>query len=214
MATKPKPKGYRYTIIRGAIVDELTDNILYVRKKKKAKHTKAVPVPKDRKLLAECIEGGKVEDLVKGAVLTARYDPKGVIRPKLTFETKSAIEELNDAKVLDRGGNKLYVITAEGKRRGFEIEGGAKAWDDVVQNGPARGLVPGAMISVSYDPSGREPLKITLLEPDKVPKDKPKGCGCDSHGPRSGRLDWGPAALVVAMLGGWLWIRRRERARG
>lgn len=212
MATKPKPKGFRYAVRRNAIVVELSDTILYVLPKKKAPHTVAIPVPKDRKLLDECLAGGTVDNLVKGAVITAKYDPRGVVRPEIIFVTKSEIEQLDNAKVLDRGGNKLYVILADGTKRGFQIEGGAKGWEDVVQNGPARGLAPGALIDITFDPSGREPLKITLVEPDKVAKEKPKGCGCDSHGPRSSTVGFGPAGILMLLVGGLLAWRRRENA--
>lgn len=212
MATAKRPKSFLYTIIRDALVDEVTQTVLYLRKEKRAKHTRAVPIPKDRKLLATCITGGTVEDLVRGARVTAKFDPQGVVRPQIVIVTKVSIEVLDNAVVLDRGGAKLYVVTAEKKRRGFQIEGDAAGWNDVVQNGNADGLLVGAKIRLEFDPSGREPLKIIILTPamgaDKA-DEKGKGCGCSAHGPRTGAgLDLGPIALLLVLAG--LWLRRRS----
>ena len=207
MATGQKPKGFLYTMIRGARIDSLDTTILYVRKKKSDKHTKAVPIPKNRDLLAECIAGGGVEDLIKGAQVTVKYDPKGVVRPQIMIESKSEIEVLDGATVLDRGGSKLYVLTADQQRRGFQIEGGAKAWNDVVVGGNAEGLLAGAKVKIEHDPSGRKGLKITILQPAGGAKKKGKGCGCSAHGPRSEPPITGPLWLAALLIGGVLLLR-------
>lgn len=212
MATQVKPKGFRYTIQRDVLVDEVTDTVLYVRKTKTSKHTKAVPIPMDKKLLGECIAGGSVDDLARGARVTVKYDPKGAVRPEIMIVSKVSIEVFDNATVLTRGGAKLYIVTAEKDKRGFQIEGDASGWDDVVQNGTAEGLLAGAKIRLEYDPSGREPLKITMITPAKVDK-KPKGCGCSSYGPRSETTDFAPVLFGLLLFSGLVARRRRDAQR-
>ncbi len=77
VATAPKPKGFRYSILREVLIDDMDSTRLYVKRSKRAKTTTAVPIPKDRPLLAECVDIGKVDDLQRGATITARYDPRG-----------------------------------------------------------------------------------------------------------------------------------------
>jgi len=210
MATKPKPKGFRYTIVRAALIDEVTETLLYVRKKKDSKHTVAIPIPMDRKLLGKCIAGGTIKDLVKSATVTVKYDPKGVVRPEIVLIKRTSVEVLDNAKVLDRGGRKLYIVTADGGRRGFEIEGDISMWDTVVLNGKADALKPGTKIKVEHDPSGREPLKITLLDAPKADgKPKSKGCGCSVVGSTDGPMQPGPIGVVVLLVGSLFALRLR-----
>ena len=196
MATAPKPAGFRYAIIRDGVVDDISETLLYVKARKGAQTSRAVPVPKDRKLLASILAGGGVDDLIKGTIVTVRYDPKGVVRPEIVIQGKVEVEVLDGAKVIDRGGNKLYVTTAEGQSRGFEIEGGAEAWKSVVVNGPASALVAGAKVRISHDPSGRQPLQIHLLDPP-VAAAKDKGCGCSVGGAAGGP----PVGALLLALG-------------
>jgi len=207
MATAVKPAGFRYAIIRDGIVDDVSDTLLYVKASKAAKTSRAVPIPKDRKLLGTLIAGGKVEDLVKGTTLTVRYDPKGVVRPEIVIQGKAELQVLEGAKVIDRGGNKLYVTLADGSSRGFEIEGGAKAWEGVVSNGPASALIGGAKIRIHFDPSGRAPLRIELMDPPKA-EAKDKGCGCGVAG--SGGIPAG--AMFLSTLCLLALLRRRVSA--
>jgi MYXO-CTERM domain-containing protein len=205
MATAEKPKGFRYSVIQDGIVDDLSGTILYVKASKDAKTTSATPVPMDRTLLAKCVTGGTVDDLVKGAVVTVKFDPRGVVRPEITVQSKPEVEVLEGAKVVDRGGNKLYVVTKDGQQRGFALEGGAAAWDTVVSNGKADDLKPGTAIRVEFDPSGRLPLKVALLQPVAAVKDK--GCGCSV---RAGARPVPVGAWLLAglALGFWGWRRR------
>ena len=212
MATAPKPAGFTYTIIREGIVDELADTYLYVKANKDAKTTSAVPVPKNRELLATCLAGGTVDDLVRGATVAVKYDPKGVVRPEIVIGSTPQIEVLDDAKIMDRGGSKLYVITADKQTRGFEIEGGAAAWASVVQNGTPDDLKAGTLVRIEYDPSGREGIKITLKNPPVTAKpgqEAPgtdKGCGCRvAAGPSPMPMGAGVFGLGAVAL---LWLRR------
>lgn len=209
MATALKPPGFTYNILRECIVDELSETLLYVKTSKDAKSTVAVPVPKDRAVLAECLAGGKLEDLVHGATIAVRYDPKGVVRPEIVIQTTPELEVLEDAKIADRAGAKLFVVTADKQTRAFQIEGGPAMWAAVVQNGRPDDLTPGTLVKIEYDPSGREGLKITLKNPpDKnAGAAKPdKGCGCRvQQGPLPPSLGAGLFALL--MLG--LLLKRR-----
>ncbi len=207
MAVAPKPPGFRYAIIRNGVVDDISETMLYVKSSKTAKTSRAVPIPKDRKLLATLIAGGTVEDLIKGTRLAVRYDPKGVVRPEIVIQDKAKLEVIESAKVIDRGGNKLYVTMPDGTSRGFEIEGGAAAWNTVVENGPASALIAGAKVRIHFDPSGRESIRIELLDPPKA-EAKDKGCGCavasEGHIP--------DGALAFAMVCLWAISRRRRVA--
>lgn len=179
MATADKPAGFTYSIVRDALVDDLTETLLYVKANKEAKTMTAVPVPKDRARLGACVAGGKVEDLVRGTVVTVEYDPKGVVKPQIVIQSVSQLEVLDGAKVMDRGGNKLFILTADGKNRGFEIEGGQAAWDSVVEGGKSADLKPGTPVRITFDPSGRQPLKVVLLGPPAAAAPA-KRHGCDA----------------------------------
>ena len=193
MATQVKPEGFAYTIVRDAICDELSETFLYVKANKDAKTTTAVPVPKDRVLLAQCLAGGEIGDLVRGTIVTVRYDPKGVVRPEIVISEVPKIEVLDNAKIADRAGSKLFVVTADKQTRAFSIEGGAPAWASVVQNGKAEDLTPGTLVRIDYDPSGREGIKITLKNPPvQAAPAEDKGCGCSVYG--------GQRALPLANL--------------
>ena len=207
MATADRPAGFTYSIVRDALVDDLTETLLYVKANKEAKTTTAVPVPKDRTRLGACIAGGKVEDLVRGTVVTVEFDPKGVVKPQIVIQTVSQLEVLDGAKVMDRGGNKLFVLTADGKNRGFAIEGGQAAWDSVVEGGKSLDLKPGTPVRITFDPSGRQPLKVKLLGPPAAAA-PPKSRGCTAS-PRPGQ-----ALPMFAALGlAWLLLRRRPAGR-
>jgi len=201
----PKPRGFRYAIIRNGLVDDVSDTLLYVKAKKSSKTSRAVPIPKDRKLLATLIAGGTVDDLVKGARLTVRYDPKGVVRPEIVIQAKALLEVIDGAKVIDRGGNKLYVAMPDGSSRGFQIEGGAAAWETVVSNGSASALVAGARLRIHYDPSGRQSLRIDLLDPPQA-EIKDKGCGCSVAS--GGQVPVGALLLAFVCLWAITWQRR------
>ncbi len=79
----------------------------------------------------------------------------------------SKIEVMEQAKVLDIAGTTLYIVYGEGysQRRGFKIEGTYKDWDDVVTNGTGPDLKASVRIKVVHDPSGRQPLQVTMLDP-------------------------------------------------
>lgn len=211
MATKDPPRGFIWSVLRDVLIDEVSDTYLYVKSSKKAQSSRAVPIPKDRKLLATCIAGGTVDDLVRGTTITVKFDSKGEVKPEIVIQEKVEIEVLKGAKVLDRGGNKLYVVTADGQSRGFEIEGDASAWNEVVEGGDASGLLMGAIVTVQFDPSGREPLKIHIDQPSpKALTGKVSGggggCGCDTRG--GGAPSAGSLAFALAMLA--LVLRRRR----
>ena len=207
IATAEKPAGFRYAIVREGLVDELSGTFLYVKASKEAKTTTAAPVPKDRVLLAKFVTGGTPEDLVKGAVVTVKFDARGVVRPEIEIHSKATLEVLDGAKVIDRGGNKLYVATQDGQQRGFELQGGPAAWDTVVTNGKSDDLKPGTAIRVEYDPSGRLPLQVTLLTPPKAAPVQAKGCGCKvASGPSEAPI--GVLATALLWLGLWSWRRR------
>lgn len=210
VATRPAPKGFLFSVVRDVLVDEVQGTWLYVKIDKRATTTRAIPIPLDRAILAECIAGGGVDDLVKGATITARFDPKGEVRPQIVLQAKVAIEVLENATVIDRGGNKLYVSTADGKARGFAIEGDASAWAEAVEGGDASALLTGAKVTIRFDPSGREPLRVKILQPSsKAAGRSGGGCGCDSRGalpPSSGAI-----GLVAALAA--LWLRQRWRPR-
>ena len=210
IATKAPPKGFIWSVLRDVMVDEISDTYLYVKSSKKAQSSRAVPIPKDRAVLATCIAGGTIDDLVRGATITVKFDSKGEVKPEIVIQEKVVVEVLKNAKVLDRGGNKLYIVTEDGQSRGFSIEGDATAWNGVVEGGDASGLLMGAKVTVTYDPSGREALKIRIDEPSpKALTGKVSGgggCGCDARGgatPSAGSL-----AFALAMLA--LLLRRRR----
>jgi MYXO-CTERM domain-containing protein len=209
IATAPKPADFQYAIVRSGWVDDLSETLLYVKSTKGADTSIAVPVPRDRKLLATLIAGGTLDDLVTGTVLTVRYDPRGVVRPEIIIEKASRVEILENAKVLDRGGNKLFVLTADGQHRGFQIEGGPAEWQQVVKNGQAASLVAGAKVRIAYDPSGRLPLEITVVEAPPNAKAADRGCGCRVT---SGAPDPGVGAgvLLGLVLVGLAALRRRS----
>lgn len=207
IATAPKPEGFAYTIVREATVDELSETLLYVKTSKDAKTMTAIPVPKDRALLAQCLAGGGVAELVHGVQVTARYDPRGVVRPEIIINAVPAIEVLDDVKIVERAGSKLFVLMADKTTRAFAIEGGAAAWATVVQNGKAEDLVNGAMVKIEYDPTGREGIKITLkTPPPQAAPAEDKGCGCSVYGGQR-PLPW---ASVLFALGAVALVRRRR----
>lgn len=206
MATAPKPPDFRYAVATEVIVAELSETMLYVKATKAATTMTAIPVAKDRAILAQCVTGGKVEDLVKGTVITAKYDPRGVVRPEIAIVSTTEIEILDDAKVMDRGGSKLFVLTKEGQTRAFSMEGGTAAWDSVVTGGTAADLKPGVKVRIEFDPSGRESLKIALKEPAKGAEPVDKGCGCDAKG-QNRSFPWSCGFFAAAVFG--LLVRRR-----
>jgi MYXO-CTERM domain-containing protein len=209
MATQPKPEGFAYAIVRDAICDDLSETLLYVKASKDAKTTTAVPVPKDRALLAQCLAGGEVGDLVRGTIVTVRYDPKGVVRPEIIITEVPKIEILDDAKIADRAGSKLFVVTGDKQTRAFSIEGGAQAWASVVQNGKAEDLTPGTLVRIEYDPSGREGIKITLKSPPtQAAPAEDKGCGCSVYGGKRA-LPWSSLLFGLAIIA--LLLSRRSR---
>ena len=205
-ATKTKPKGFRYSVLRDVRVEEVGETLLYVKKNKAAKTSHAVPIPKDRALLATCIAGGTVKDLKRAAIITVRFDPAGVVRPEIIVSKRVAIEVLH-GKVLDIGGPKLYIALDDHSKRGFAVDAYAD-WNEVVKNGDAKDLIRGAPLTVRFDPSGEAALEISLDQPGgaaKAPTDK--GCGC-SVTPNHRR---GVPAGAVLFFGacGLLWTRRR-----
>jgi hypothetical protein len=213
VATAPKPKGFRYSILRNVLIDEVGSTRLYVKKSKKSKTTTAVPIPKDRGLLASCIKGGQVDDLQRGATATVRFDPRGVVRPFITVIETSKLEVMSQAKVLDIAGTTLYIIYGEGykEKRGFKIEGTYKDWDHVVTNGTGPDLKAGMRIRVTHDPSGRQPLQVTLLDPpskDAKAAAGKKGCGCDIRGQAPAGTTAVSAVLLFLCLA--MVLRRRQ----
>lgn len=214
-ATAEKPQGFAYTILRDAYVDDVRETYLYIKSSPEAKSSVTVPIPKNRELLAQCIKGGGVEDLVHGAIATVRYDPVGVVRPDIEIVRKVEVEIYDDARVLDRGGSRLYIRAHDGREKGFNLEGGAAAWDEVIEGAKFNDLVPGTLIRVEHDPGGRKPIRVVFkqkaVELDssgnvKAPKGD-RGCGCDS---RAAELPLGAAGLSAALAG--LLLARRRRA--
>ncbi|MSP90377.1 MAG: hypothetical protein EXR79_01000 [Myxococcales bacterium] len=209
-ATAPKPAGFRYSMVTEVWVESLGETYLYVRRDKKSTSTTPVPVPADRVLLAQCVTGGTLDDLVPGTLITAKFDNRGVVRPEIVIIKASSVEVLDGAKVLDRGGNKLYVITSDGQSRGFALPAGPGNWAAAVTNGSPDGLKPGVVVQIKYDPSGRADLRITYRDPPPPapPVTADKGCGC---GAVPGRVDG--AALGLALSGAVLWLRARRGKR-
>lgn len=209
MARQKAPKGFHYSLLRDVLIDDVASNYLYVKASKTASSTRAVPIPNDPAILAECVAGGAPADLQRGAVVTVRFDPKGVMRPEIVLQSKVEIEELRGVRVIDRGGTKLYVTTPDGGQRGFAIEGDPSGWNDVVAGGDASGLLAGAVIDLRYDPSGREALQIKIVTPSPQARKTGggDGCGCSVRGQRQAP-SLGAALLLVASLG-LLWRRRR-----
>ncbi|MCO4762398.1 MAG: hypothetical protein KC502_12885 [Myxococcales bacterium] len=209
IATQAKPKGFRYSILRDVWVDEIAATMLYVKKNKRAKTTKAVPIPKDRKLLDSCIAGGTSADLKRSTIITVKFDPKGVVRPQIVIAKQVKVETLH-GKVLDIGGPKLYLALDDHSKRGFAVKTYAD-WNEVVQNGQATDLKRGAAITVVFDPSGEQGLKITLDKPPSATDEAKKsdgGCGCSATKPRSSHAPVGAALLIVGCAA--LWLRRRR----
>ena len=203
-ATAEKPAGFSYSILRDAYVDDVRETYLYIKSSAAAGASTTVPIPKNRELLAKCITGGTVEDLVHGAIATVRYDPVGVVRPLIEIVKKQEVEIYDDARVLDRGGNRLYIRTADGREKGFNLDGGPAAWDEVIEGAKFIDLVAGTTVRVEHDPGGRTPIRVIFkkkaieldVKGDVVTKDK--GCGCDTSG---GHLGFGPAGFGVLLLG-------------
>ncbi len=203
-ATAEKPEGFAYTILREAYIDDVRETYLYMKSSPAAGASVTVPIPKNRELLAQCITGGTVDDLVHGAIATVRYDPIGVVRPAIEIVKKQEVEIYDDARVLDRGGNRLYIRTADGREKGFNLDGGPTAWDEVIEGAKFADLVAGTTIRVEHDPGGRKPIRVVFkkkaaeldVKGNVVSKDK--GCGCDTSG---GSLNWGAAGFGALMLG-------------
>lgn len=203
-ATAEKPAGFAYTILRDAYIDDVRETYLYMKSSAAAGASVTVPIPKNRELLANCITGGGVDDLVHGAIATVRYDPAGVVRPAIEIVKKQEVEIYDDARVLDRGGNRLYIRTADGREKGFNLDGGPPAWDEVIEGAKFADLVAGTTIRVEHDPGGRKPIRVVFkkkaveldVKGDVVSKDK--GCGCDTSG---GSLSFGAAGFGALMLG-------------
>jgi len=213
MATAEKPAGFSYSVLRDALVDDLTETLLYVKARKDARTTTAVPIPKNRVLLATCIAGGKVEDLVRGTVVTVEFDAKGVVKPQIVIQSVSQIEVLEGAKIMDRGGSKLFVLTAEGATRGFEVQGGTQAWDSIVEGGKSADLKPGTPVRIEFDPSGRQPLKIAI-KGKPVSTASPTGKGSSCAVARPGSASAAPTLAISALLAaGWFAVRRRAQQR-
>ncbi len=214
MATAEKPKGFAYNLMNGAVVEQLVDTYLYIKSSAQSKVSITVPVPRDRAFFAKCITGGTPEDLVRGAVINARYDPAGAVRPVIEIVEKVTIEVYEDARVLDRGGKRLYIRAPDGREKGFELEGGPAAWDEVIEGAKFADLVPGSIVRVEHDPGGRQAIKITFkskpadLNADGSKKGTGRGCGCDVRAPLG--PDGGPLALGALLLG--IWLRRRFQA--
>jgi len=135
-----------------------------------------------------------------------------VVRPDITILKKAELEIYDDAKVLDRGGDRLYINTAEGFAKGFALEGGAAAWDEVIEGAKFNDLVAGTLIRVENDPSGRKPIRVIFkqkapnIDASGVKKDR--GCGCDLR-PSDG-ISMGSGLLSAALLA-LVWLRRQRR---
>ncbi len=214
MATAEKPKGFAYNLMNGAVVEQLVDTYLYIKSSTQSKVSITVPVPRDRAFFAKCVSGGTPEDLVRGAVINARYDPAGVVRPVIEIVEKVTIEVYDNARVLDRGGKRLYIRAPDGREKGFELDGGPTAWDEVIEGAKFADLVPGSIVRVEHDPGGRQAIKITFkskpaeLNSDGSKKSAGRGCGCDVRDPAT--PDGGSWAFGALLLG--VWLRRRFQA--
>jgi MYXO-CTERM domain-containing protein len=208
MATADKPAGFAYTVMRNAVVDEVQETYLYIKSSEKAVSSVTVPIPKNRELLAKCIAGGGIDDLAHGAIVSVKYDPAGVVKPEIVIVQKVEMEIFDHAKVLDRGGTKLYITTADGGAKGFEVEGGEAAWNTVIEGGTFADLAVGTEVKVEHDPGGRKPIRVVILQKVAAAPAAAsgKGCGCDTRG--QSPLPWSAAWTAAAILTG-LVVRRR-----
>ncbi len=212
MATAEKPKGFAYHIMREAVVDDVRDTYLYIKSSPQATNSITVPIPKNRELLATCIKGGTFDDLAHGAIVTVRYDPAGAVRPEIEIIEKVVVEIYDDAKVLDRGGRRLYVRAPDGREKGFNLEGGTAAWDEVIEGAKFVDLVPGTTVRVEHDPGGRKPIRVIFkkkaeeMNADGSKKIAGRGCGCDTRGDQPVPLG---AVWFGALTLGAVAIRRR-----
>ncbi len=210
-ATAAKPAGFSYSMLENAWIDDVRETYLYIKSGPSKPTSLAVPIPKNRVFLATCIEGGTVDDLVRSATATVKWDPAGVVRPQIIILKKAELEIYDNAKVLDRGGDRLYINTAEGVARGFALEGGAAAWDEVIEGAKFNDLVAGTLVRVENDPSGRKAIRVVFKQ--KAPSidasgiKKDRGCGCDL-GPSQG-VSAG-SALLGGLLLGLVAVRRRR----
>lgn len=214
IATAEKPAGFSYSLVREAWIDDVRETYLYVKSSPTMASSIAVPIPKNRDLLAKCIHGGTIDDLVRSATAMVKFDPAGVVRPDITILKKAEVEIYDDAKVLDRGGTRLYITTKDGRSRGFELAGGAAAWDEVIEGAKFADLSVGTIVRVENDPGGRKPIRVIFKRKAEAvgaagPKGADKGCGCDMAGAPT--PSWGALLLGLALLGG-LWSRRRGHA--
>ncbi|MBI5608576.1 MAG: hypothetical protein HY902_06820 [Deltaproteobacteria bacterium] len=212
-ATAPKPPGFLYSMLQDAWIDDVRETYLYIKSSPTRPTSLAVPIPKNRAFLATCIHGGTIDDLVRSATATVKWDPAGVVRPDITIIKKAELEIYDNAKVLDRGGDRLYINTAEGVAKGFALEGGAAAWDEVIEGAKFNDLVAGTLIRVENDPSGRKPIRVIFkqkapaIDASGVKRDR--GCGCDL---RPGDGVSAGAGLFAAALLALLWVRRQRSA--
>lgn len=221
MATAEKPKGFRYRIIRGGIIDDIDANTIYVKRKPDSERTTAVPIPKDRELLATCIEGGKLEDLKRNTTAEFRYDPRGVVRPKITIESVPELQRIENAKIIALMGATLYYNKADGEKKGLKIEGGYEQWDEVVTNGTKELLRPGVFIDLTWDPGGEEKTQITLRDPAKAKEiaarfeagahsAEGQGCGCKVSGGGRGGPGRGALGFLAGLAIVFMAVRRRH----
>ncbi len=209
-ATAPKPPGFLYSVLQDAWIDDVRETYLYIKSSPTRPTSLAVPIPKNRAFLATCIHGGTIDDLVRSATATVKWDPAGVVRPDITITKKAELEIYDNAKVLDRGGDRLYINTAEGIAKGFALEGGAAAWDEVIEGAKFNDLVAGTVVRVENDPSGRKPIRVIFkqkapaIDASGVKRDR--GCGCDLR-PSDG-VSVGSGLLAAALLA-LVWWRRK-----
>ena len=212
VATGEKPKGFAYHIMRDAVVDDVRDTYLYIKSSPAAQSSITVPIPKNRELLATCIKGGTFDDLVHGTIVTVRYDPAGAVRPDIEIVTKVEVEIYDDARVIDRGGTRLYIRAPDGREKGFNLPGGPTAWDEVIEGCKFVDLVPGSIVRVEHDPGGRKPIRVIFkkkpedLNSDGSKKQPSRGCGCDTHGKQPMPLS---AMWFGALSLGAVAVRRR-----
>ena len=216
MATGEKPKGFAYNLMNGSVVAELNESYLYIKSSPQSKISVTVPVPKNREFFNKCITGGTFEDLVRGAVVNVKYDPAGNVRPVIEIVEKVVVEVYEDARILDRGGNRIYIRAADGREKGFELDGGPAAWDAVIEGAKFADLVPGTIVRVEHDPGGRTAIRIIFkrkpadLNADGSKKSSGRGCGCDVRAKAPlGSGEVGLALLVLA-----LWVSPRSTALG